>query len=384
VAPSANPRPISIFTDAVHIGDCERHLPCYLESIEKHIRELRGPAFIEARDALLEEWAQSGSAYIPGCADDEGEPPAWDVYDGFADDPGYSIVVTTDSIWGDSFLVETSRGCDVGCSFCLISYNKGKCRNASFDALKRLLEANAPGAGGVGLIGSAVGSYPHLLDAVRLCVEMGKRVGLSSLNFRNAPDELLGLLAASGEHKVTMAVETASDRLQRDIGKAIPDELVIDRVRAAFESGMKSVKLYFIVGLPGEGQSDLDDSIELIKRIAQEVDLRSRGGSAELDIGISCFVPKAATPWEKKSMASAAQLKNRIDAIRAALSDIPYLDVTAESPELSIFQGILSTGDDSTSEIISSSAQAGPNWRAAFRKSARASGWLGRILSERA
>jgi radical SAM superfamily enzyme YgiQ (UPF0313 family) len=380
VAPSANPLPLAPIADAIHIGDCETGLASYLETFEENLGLLRGPSFIDARKSLLDVWVGQGNAVVSGKENARSE---WAIYDDFSTDPGHSIIIAPDSIWGDSFLVEASRGCDVGCKFCLISHNKGTCRNVAFETLRTLLEKHALQAGGIGLIGSAVGSYPHLLEAVRYCVELGKRTGLSSLNFRHAPDELFELLAASGEHKVTLAVETGSARLQEEIGKILPTDLVIDRIRAALDLGMKSVKLYFIVGLPGEEKRDVDESVRLIRDIAEKIDLRSRGGSAELDIGVSCFVPKAGTPWEKKTMLVVPRLKERIEMMRSGLADMPNLRFDAESPEMSLFQGILSIGDESTSEIILSSAKAGKGWRAAFRDAARSSGWLDRILEER-
>lgn len=386
VAPSANPFPLSKIVDAVHIGECEGVLSSYIESFEKNVKDLRGPGFAEARGKLLDEWEKIGKAYIPGTvAEGEEWRPEWTLYENFPDDPAYFIdmVAPGDSVWSDSaFLIEVSRGCDTGCKFCLIGHNKKACRYVSNEVLNEIITTRSD-ISGVGLVGSSVGSYPHLLDTIKSCIELNLRVGLSSLNFRNTSDELFKLLAESGEHKVTLAVETGSAELQREIGKVLPDELVMDRVKAAFDAGMRSVKLYFVVGLPGEERPDVEESVALIRRIAGDVDLRARGGSAELDIGVSCFVPKAQTPWESKPMLDIAGLKSRISLMREGISDIPNLSFSAESPEMAQFQGILSVGDISTSEMIMSSAEAWDDWRAAFRKAARASGWLQRIMMER-
>jgi radical SAM superfamily enzyme YgiQ (UPF0313 family) len=200
---------------------------------------------------------------------------------------------------------------------------------------------------------------------------------------RHAPDELFALMAASGEHKVTMAVETGSERLQKDIGKIIPAELVVDRVKAAYDAGLQAVKLYFIVGMPGEGRAEVEESINLIREIADKVNLSQRKGQAGLDIGLSCFVPKKGTPWEYHPMASEKKLRKRIDMFRDALKDMRYVSVQAESPELSIIQGILSVGGKSLSEAIIASAMNGDNWRGEFKRFARISGWFEHIQEMR-
>jgi radical SAM superfamily enzyme YgiQ (UPF0313 family) len=380
VAPSVNPWPLWDIADAVHMGDCEDALPGYISALNDNIRELRGPNFAGARDALFNEWATGGNIFIPDIFQRKGKTTGlqWAEYEGFSNDPGRSIVITPDSVWGDAFLAETSRGCEIGCKFCLIGNNQPNCRHASFDVLHDMIVKNAPRAGSVGLIGSSVGSYPRLLDLVRLCNDMRKRVGLSSLNIRYAPDELFALMAASGEHKVTMAVETGSERIQKDIGKVIPLELVIDRVRAAFDAGLRAVKLYFVVGLPGEGRPEVEESISLVREITEQVNISSRKGK-ELDVGISCFVPKKGTPWEHHPMASEKELRKRIGMFRDAVKDTPCVSVQAESPELSVLQGILSVGDKSVSEIIIASAMKGEDWRGEFKRVAKGTGWFEHI-----
>ncbi len=104
---------------------------------------------------------------------------------------------------------------------------------------------------------------------------------------------------------------------------------------------MKAVKLYFIAGLPGEGQSDIEDSIQLLKDISEQVNLRSMGGKAELDVSVSLFVPKANTPWEGKAMLDMTGLRSRLKMMRDGLSGMPYVSFSSESPEMAIFQGIL-------------------------------------------
>ena len=196
-------------------------------------------------------------------------------------------------------------------------------------------------------------------------------------------DILLKAIAESGEHKVTMAIETASAKLQAEIGKVIPDDLVLDRVRAAFDAGLQSVKLYFMVGLPGEGPDDVAESVRLIRDITEAVNLKSTGGSAELDIGISCFVPKGGTPWQDEPMADEVALRERINTFRKGLAKIPYVKVQAESTEMSVFQGILSIGDKSLSEIIISAAEKHIDWRPEFRWMAREAGWFDRIYGKK-
>ncbi len=385
IAPSVNPLPLFEIADAVHMGECEGVLHSYLRRFEEFLKTLRGPGFIDAREAVLGEWAAMGTAFVPGVTVLDGWTPRWTTYDKFPDDPAHFIHIdeSGESVWSESaFLIEASRGCDVGCSFCLVGHNKGTCRNADFNVLTDIIKSKTT-ASGVGLVGSSVGTYPRLKEIIEFCIGLELRVGLSSLNIRNTSDELLQLLAESGERKVTFAVESASARLQKEIGKIIPSELVIDRVKAAYDAGIKAVKVYFIAGLPGEVQSDIEDSIQLLNDISEQVNLRSMGGKAELDVSVSLFVPKANTPWEGKAMLDMAGLRSRLKMMRDGLAGLPYVSFSSESPEMAIFQGILSVGDEATSGIILSAAHDWRNWRAAFRKASRESGWDKKILEDR-
>ena len=154
-------------------------------------------------------------------------------------------------------------------------------------------------------------------------------------------------------------------------------------MKAAYDAGLQAVKLYFVIGLPGEGRAEVGESINLVRDIAEQVNLSSRKGKAELDIGLSCFVPKKGTPWEHHPMPPEKELRKRIDMFREGVKEIRYVSIQAESPELSAIQGILSIGDKSLSEAIIASAMNGDAWRGEFKRFAKISGWFEHIQEMR-
>jgi radical SAM family uncharacterized protein len=198
--------------------------------------------------------------------------------------------------------IEIMRGCPGRCRFCQVSFCKRPIRSRSIDRIVTLADqcVKTTGFDTVGLLSLSSAEYPDLKALIeRLHVTFAHRhVGLSVPSLR--VDRQLSLLPTLLVHVrksgLTMAVEAASERLRRIINKPISDEDLLAAVQEAYRAGWHRIKLYFIVGLPGETQEDIRRIVYLAYQIA-ELKKMVNGRSVRIHVAISWFVPKPHTPF---------------------------------------------------------------------------------------
>jgi len=207
--------------------------------------------------------------------------------------------------------IEIMRGCPGRCRFCQVSFCKRPIRFRSVDRIVDLAEAawQATGFDTVTLLSLSSSEYPHLEELITRLQERfeGRHVGLSvpSLRVDRQLHLLPKLLTSVRKAGLTMAVEAASEHLRRVINKPISDEDLFAAVKAAYEAGWQRLKLYFMVGLPGETEEDIRRIVSLcvdLARCRKAID----GRLASLNVAISWFVPKPHTPFGHVGQPSAA------------------------------------------------------------------------------
>jgi len=197
--------------------------------------------------------------------------------------------------------IEIMRGCPGRCRFCQASFCRRPIRARSAERVFELAKASqeATGFDTVSLLSLSSADYPHLEDLVRRLQEYfeDKRVGLSVPSLR--VDQQLHLLpkyfTSVRKSGLTIAVEAASERLRQIVNKPLKNSDLFAAVEAAYRAGWQKLKLYFMVGLPGETLDDVTAIVDLAQQLAklrQAVD----GRIAMLNVAVSWFVPKPHTP----------------------------------------------------------------------------------------
>jgi hypothetical protein len=250
-----NPGPVAPFADLVVPSEAETCFPEVLRCLE----EGRGLS----REELL-----ATCRSIPGLAvrPEPGQiiKARWDS----KTDPVAQVQAEPGSIFGDMFLVETGRGCPVGCRFCAVGHGR---RPPLFFEADRILAAAHVGIRAglrVGLVGASLGRHPELVPLVRDLCAAGADLSPASLDATvlasPAGEPLLKQLAASGQRTVTLAVESGSERLRRVINKPLLDEEIECAVKRLGESGILHLKVYLMYGLPTEQPDDMEQTVELI------------------------------------------------------------------------------------------------------------------------
>lgn len=269
-----------------------------------------------------------------------------------------SVLSSKESEFGEMFLAEVSRGCPRRCKFCAISHCVSPERNVSPQALlRRVQQAELPKER-VGLVGASLSDYPHLEQVGRELLRMGCRPSLSSLRPEALDEELAEIVALARQDTLTFAPETGSERLQRAIGKALPTGSLPRALELAQVKGIPRIKLYFMVGLPGEQEEDLRLTAALLG------DIRKGFPRLRLSATFSILVPKPFTPFQGVGMPAGQELEEKIRLLRSLVVRIRRLTFHFESPRQSRLQGLLSLGDRRLGKILMTATRAGGGERA--------------------
>ncbi len=173
--------------------------------------------------------------------------------------------------------------------------------------------------------------------------------------------EVLKPLADSGARSVTIAPETGSDELRAKLNKPISNDRILAAVETAQECGISSLKMYFIVGLPGESDGDLEAIGDLLRR-TQKIMLRhgrEDGRMGTLHAGFSVLVPKPYTPYSKAAVISRTEYRRRLTLIEKQLKPIDNLKFDRPSYREALWQAILSRGDSATFDLLEELADHG-------------------------
>ncbi|MEA3348709.1 MAG: radical SAM protein, partial [Pseudomonadota bacterium] len=258
-------------------------------------------------------------------------------------------------VFADTLLVEVNRGCPRGCRFCAAGFVYRPFRNRSLDCVKQAIQ-NGVGLNlkKIGLVGSALGDYPDLKSLCAWLVEEGLSFSFSSLRVDTIDDHLLELLQAGGVKSITIAPEAGSERLRQALRKGLSEEVILAQAARMAAAGIGRLKLYFLIGLPGETMADLAAIVDLVGKIKKVMlNARSRRQlNIALNVSINPFIPKAHTPMQWASFASLDELKKKQKFLARELRRPGGIEVEMESPVNAGWQALLSRGGPELAPIL--------------------------------
>lgn len=253
------------------------------------------------------------------------------------DQPAWSHVVSSQNAFGGAHLIELMRGCPRNCSFCLARAIYQPVRSLQTEKLVEWLEQH-PDCRDLGLVAPSLFDHPQIAEIFRLLDQRQIRIRNSSVKWEKLDPELLQILRRSGVTGLTLAPETGSTRLQAAIRKPLHEERFLDCIRTIFAAGFEQLKLYFIAGLPGEDESDLDATANLLRKA-----IAAAPSPGHLSAAFSLFVPKRHTDWHEQAIATQQQMKHSIRYLKEELNRLsPQLRVNFASPQEAMRQHRLS------------------------------------------
>ena len=290
-----------------------------------------------------------------------------------------SHLITPETEYRSMGLVEMSRGCPESCRYCWISHNSGALQPYGERAiLERVAQLGAL-TRRVGFVATAVGDHPAIGRILTAAVDSGFEVSLSSLRIPAMVPEVLEPLVASGARSVAIAPETGSDALRRSLGKNVTNAAILDAVETAFRSGLTGLKLYFIVGLPGEKDADLEAIVTLVReihRLGASLPRPGRGGPW-LRASVNVLVPRPYTPYHAAGMLDRREARRRLRLVERGLANLPGFRLDRPSVRQAHWQCYLGRAGVEAFPLLAEIAEGEPPGRVMARHHATIEPFLG-------
>ncbi|HEY49233.1 MAG TPA: TIGR03960 family B12-binding radical SAM protein [Dehalococcoidia bacterium] len=252
----------------------------------------------------------------------------------------------------DRAAVEIQRGCSQGCRFCQAGIIYRPVRERTQEEVVKAVDELMRNCGydEVSLLSLSTTDYPGIANLVETLSRKyeGENLVLSlpSLRLDTFSVELADSFRDGKKSSFTFAPEAGSERLRRAINKGISEEAIIKAIETAWERGWRSVKLYFMIGLPTETMEDIEGIVQLVRRI------RGIGkGRINVRVNASTFVPKPHTPFQWVAQALEEELTEKQQVLKAGLKRVG-VQLSWQDPGMSLLEGVFSRGDRRLAEVI--------------------------------
>ena len=157
-----------------------------------------------------------------------------------------------------------------------------------------MLERIPKDARRVGLVGAAVSDHPRIVEIVSALADRGSEVGLSSLRPDRLKDEFVEALHRAGYRTLTTALDGASERLRGLIERRGREQHYVAGAERAKKHGMDRMKLYLMIGLPGETDDDIDECARFVGELSRILPIA---------LGVAPFCAKKNTPLDRMPFA---------------------------------------------------------------------------------
>ena len=336
---TANPQPLSDYIDMFIIGEGEYVVD---EILDRHL---------QTEDKNLEKFLDIPGVYIP----EYGNKAKIRIVEDM--NHAYHITQPVISQSDDDehqtififfFMLNVSRGCTRGCRFCMSSYLYRPMRQTDYKKLIDIAIKNRENTGlnKITLIGAAVSDYQDLEKLIHGLEDENFQISTPSLRIESITKETLQSLKNSGLKTITLAPESIP-KLRKVINKDILEEEIFTVIENAVELDFK-IKLYFLIGIPGESMDDIEELCRYMKKIAN-----MHYNIKNVKFSVNPIIPKPHTPlqWEPYNF---KDIKKKTRYIK---KEMRKYNIKCESPKKGLIQYILSCGNRGIGAIIEKSLE---------------------------
>ena len=358
-----NPEPIADFFDFFLIGEGEEQTNEYLD-VYKACKE-KGLS----RAETIKEISKIEGVYVPAYykAEFEGDKQVSfaPLYDDVPKTVKKRIIKDMDSVYfpdkiivpfmeivHDRVSLEMFRGCIRGCRFCQAGYIYRPIRERSPEKLlelaKKLIDAS--GYDEISLVSLSTSDYRKLQEFIDELLKYTEKrminIALPSLRVDNFSLELMSKIQKVRKSSLTFAPEAGSQRMRDVINKGLTEDDILGGARLAFSGGYKSVKLYFMIGLPYETEEDVAGIPLLAKKVVETYFEEPREGGKNVNVtcSVASFVPKPFTPFQWSRQNSLPELSEKqhilVSTIKSRKVNINY-----HESKISVLEGVFARGD---------------------------------------
>jgi radical SAM family uncharacterized protein/radical SAM-linked protein len=358
-AQAFSPEPMAEFIDAFVIGDGEEAIHRVVDAVREAKRERW------SRTRLLRALGHVPGVYVPSGYELRESPEGWLIPHAR---PGFPARVQ--SVWvqslkseyypaapllpvgeitHDRLSVEIMRGCTRGCRFCQAGMiNRPVREKPAQQVVEEVLRGlDATGLEEVSLISLSSTDHTQIVDQVNALADelcpTRVQISLPSTRPDNVPVEVARRMAAQRKGSITLAPEAGSQRMRDVINKNHTEEELLESVGTAAREGYTSAKLYFMCGLPGETDADLEAILDLGNKASKRARAEGNHGF-RITVSVSPHVPKPHTPFAWAEQVSTAELNRRLGVLRQA-SRGKNLTLKYRDAETSLLEGVFTRGD---------------------------------------
>ncbi len=288
----------------------------------------------------------------------------------FREVPSHSCLLTDETAFGEMFLIELNRGCIEKCRFCVATYMGLPYREKEIEVVEREIEIASRYVDRVGLIGAGVTDYSRMEELYSILKKYGMKASFSSLKASSESPFIFEIIKESGQRTATLAPEAGSERLRFSINKKVKDERYFEFAIKCLESGVENLKLYFLIGLPGEKEEDIDKIAEMAKRFSEisRPFWKERGRRGEITLSVNPVIPKPFTPFQWYGMNPKSLIERKLKRLSKLVRKIPGVKLNYEPVRDAILQAIVSRGDTRIGEAAVRSVKEGIPFRRALKE----------------
>jgi len=364
-----NPEPMADFIDAFVIGDGEDVIG---EIIDVYSSAKHSAGY--SRENLLQKLASIEGVYVPSLYkveynDDKTIKSFSSLVPGIPEnikkrsvadlDKAYyptKQIVPNIEVVHDRITIEIMRGCKHACSFCEASATYRPCRERSKARILELARKayDDTGYDEISLLSLSSGDHSEIIDIVReLNREFKDRfvsVSMPSLRVEDILKHLPTLISEIKKSGLTFAPEAGSARLRAVINKRIDVDKLFQAARESFKMGWRRVKLYFMIGLPSEDDSDIAEISAIannISNLKREIDSRP----ANVAVSVNAFIPKPHTLFEREGMEGPESLGRKKGLLQSA-NRSRFIELSFHSVAISRLEAAFSRGDRRLGAVV--------------------------------
>ena len=363
---SVNPEPLAPIVDAICLGDAEELILEVVEAVQTSRSK---------RESRLELWLRLSAiqgVYVPGLYrahfEADGRLAAMEPLHGAPARVKKRLVMDLDAapyftadlvpnigIVHDRYGVEVQRGCMRGCRFCQAGYIYRPERQRSPETVRRLVREGIQRTGTeeYSLLSLSLGDYnciePLLLSLMDEHAQKQAAISTPSMRLESVTPAIMDQISRVRKTSFTVAPEGGSDRIRAVINKVIDEQVLIEMVSQLFAKGWRTLKMYFMLGLPTETDADLAAIIDLGARARNAA--RKYTSSPNLTVSVSSFVPKSHTPFQWSPQVTLDEIKAKQQFLSAEARKAK-LNFRWHESTSSVIEGVFSRGDRRVGEAL--------------------------------